>query len=63
MTRRGTRRGTRKIKHRKYNRHNFSVSLEKINNKCYKNGRKIPCRKFMAEERKVEKGIWSMFGL
>jgi len=62
MTRRpGT---TNRTKHRrKYNRHNFSVSLEKINNKCYKNGRKIPCRKFMGEERKAEKGRWAMFGL
>ena len=40
-------------KHNKFK----SVSLEKINGKCYKNSRKISCSQFVKEERQVEKSI------
>ena len=60
MARNRTRRyKTRKVKrhhHTKSCRHN-SVSLEKMNGKCYKNGRKIPCSKFVREERNVVKSM------
>jgi len=39
----------------------FSKSLERVNDKCYKNGKRISCNKFAKESRKlenVETGFW-----
>ena len=66
---------TRKHRHSTYcnhkHKHNASckhnkfraTTLENINGKCYKNGRKFPCSKFVKEERKVASSMWDMFKL
>ena len=68
--RRGKRTITHKHRHHKHN-HNASckhnkfraTTLENINGKCYKNGRKFPCSQFVKEERKVASSMWDMFKL
>ena len=64
-TRRHRTRRVNRHRHNKSCRHS-SVSLEKINGKCYKNGRKFPCSKFVKEERNVVKNMninnfWDIF--
>ena len=65
----GFRNKTKRVKkhyHTKSCKHNF-ISLENINGKCYKNGRKISCSKFVKEEKNIVKkersmnNFWDMF--
>jgi hypothetical protein len=52
-----------KHKHNASCKHNKfrATTLENINGKCYKNGKKFPCSQFVKEERKVASSMWDMF--